>query len=195
MKFALSWLKTFLETDAGIFLLDQAVKFVSGKMFAGFKESAQDGIALFGLLQTHPSKMLKEDGLGLANTLARDAGFVVDAILKRGRHSDGRTDSLRQHHDTGRKEIPPSQPASETTRRGPSKKPARKTILAGSCDTTTSDQLEGKVNASNRSVSAGPFVGTYGLPAAVTGFGKLSRLRGLMVPIFQFRSMNLSIET
>ena len=67
-------------------------------------------------------------------------------------------------------------------------------FLAGECDTITTDQLE-KVNASKRSEIAGPLSGTYGLLCVVIGFGKLSRLRWLMVPIFQFLSMNLSIET
>src|ERR1700679_520669 len=53
----------------------------------------------------------------------------------------------------------------------------------------------GKWNVSNRSLIAGPLTGTYGLLDFVTGFGKLSRLRKLTVPMFQFLSMNLRMET
>ena len=42
---------------------------------------------------------------------------------------------------------------------------------------------------------AGLFTGTYGLPDAVTGFGKLSRLRLVTVSKPQLRSMNFRIET
>jgi hypothetical protein len=49
-------------------------------------------------------------------------------------------------------------------------------FLAGECHTITSDQLE-KLNASKRSVIAGPLSGTYGVLGPVIGFGKLSRLR------------------
>ena len=53
----------------------------------------------------------------------------------------------------------------------------------------------GKLKKSNKSPMAGPFVGTYGLFAAVTGFGKLSRLRLVIGGKLQFLSMNLTMET
>src|SRR5215470_19604147 len=49
-----------------------------------------------------------------------------------------------------------------------------------------------KLNKSNRSPIAGMLRGTYEF-AAWTGFGKLSRLRSLRVPLrFQLRSMNFT---
>lgn len=38
------------EADAGIFLLDEAVQLVGGKMLASFEEGTQDRVALSGLL-------------------------------------------------------------------------------------------------------------------------------------------------
>jgi hypothetical protein len=53
----------------------------------------------------------------------------------------------------------------------------------------------GKLNRSNKSPMAGPFVGTYGSLDAVTGLGKLSRLRLVTGGKLQFLSMNLRMET
>src|SRR5580700_5513758 len=53
----------------------------------------------------------------------------------------------------------------------------------------------GKLNRSNKSPMAGPFVGTYGSLGAVTGLGKLSRLRLVTGGKLQFLSMNLRMET
>lgn len=53
----------------------------------------------------------------------------------------------------------------------------------------------GKLNRSNKSPIAGPFVGTYGSLGVVTGFGKLSRLRLVTGGKLQFLSMNLRMET
>jgi hypothetical protein len=69
------------KSNAGIFFLDQAVQFVGGEMFAGFEKRAQNRAALPGLLQAYAAKMLQENGLGLADALARDAGLIVDSLL------------------------------------------------------------------------------------------------------------------
>ena len=53
----------------------------------------------------------------------------------------------------------------------------------------------GKLNKSNKSPIAGPFVGTYGSLGVVTGLGKLSRLRLVTGGKLQFLSMNLRMET
>jgi hypothetical protein len=52
-----------------------------------------------------------------------------------------------------------------------------------------------KSNMSHKSPIAGPFVGTYGFDSVVRGLGRLSRLRRVIGDRFQFRSMNLRIET
>ena len=69
------------EADAGIFLLDQAVQFIGRKMLASFEKRAQDRVALPRLLQTYAAEMLQENGLCLADALARDAGLIVDSLL------------------------------------------------------------------------------------------------------------------
>jgi hypothetical protein len=51
-----------------------------------------------------------------------------------------------------------------------------------------------KLNMSNMSEMAGPFVGTYGFAAAVVGFGKLSRLRFETGGSDQLRSTNFSSD-
>jgi hypothetical protein len=78
--------------DAGVLLLDEAVQFVGGEVVAGFKERAQDGIALRRLLQADALEVLVEDFLGLAHHLARDRGLIVYPILG---------DSLLQHEGSG----------------------------------------------------------------------------------------------
>lgn len=52
-----------------------------------------------------------------------------------------------------------------------------------------------KLNIPNRSLSAGLFCGTYGFAPLTFGLGKLSRLRFVIGPSFQFRSMNFRSET
>jgi hypothetical protein len=69
------------ETDARVFLLDQAMKFVGGKVLAGFEKGAQDGVALPSLLQAHATQMLQKNPLGFAQALARDRGLIVNAFL------------------------------------------------------------------------------------------------------------------
>ena len=52
-----------------------------------------------------------------------------------------------------------------------------------------------KSNSSNRSLIAGLLSGTYGFSGNANGLGKLSRLRCVTGGKFQFRSMNLRMET
>src|SRR5271170_7052231 len=54
---------------------------------------------------------------------------------------------------------------------------------------------EAKSNSSNKSLIAGLLSGTYGLFGSANGLGKLSRLRCVTGGKFQFRSMNLRMET
>ena len=71
-------------SDAGVFLLNEPMKFVGGEMVAGFEEGTQDGVPLRGLLQADTLQMAMEDILGLANHLARNGGLIVDALLEHG---------------------------------------------------------------------------------------------------------------
>ena len=70
--------------DPGVFFLDEAVKFIGGKMVAGFEESAENGVALRRLLQADTLEMAVKDLLGFANHLAGDGGLIIDAILQHG---------------------------------------------------------------------------------------------------------------
>ncbi len=69
------------ETDAVVFLLDEAVQFVGREMLTRFQERAQDGIALLGLLQANAAQMPEEDFLSFADVLPRDTRLIVDAFL------------------------------------------------------------------------------------------------------------------
>jgi len=80
------------ETDAIIFFLHETVKFVGGEMFTRLKKCPQDGVALFGLFEADAFEVLDENRLGLAHTLARDGGLIVDSFLQ---HTGGRHLSRR----------------------------------------------------------------------------------------------------
>jgi len=69
-------------TDAGVFLLDEAVKFIGGKMIARLEKGAQDRVALGRLLQADALQVAMENILGLAHHLARDRRLIVDTLLK-----------------------------------------------------------------------------------------------------------------
>jgi len=78
--------------DAGILFLHEAVELVGGKMVAGFKKSAQNGVALGGLLEADALEMAVKDVLGFADHLAGDGGLIIDALLQHaGRTESGRT--------------------------------------------------------------------------------------------------------
>ena len=68
--------------DARVVFLDQPVQFVDRKMFPGFEEGSQDGVALFGLLQTDALEMLQEDSFRFADVLLRDVRLIVDSFLQ-----------------------------------------------------------------------------------------------------------------
>lgn len=68
-------------TDAGVFLLHQAMQFVGGQVIAGFKKGAKDCVALGGLLEAHAFEMPVQNLLGLANHLAGETGLVIDTLL------------------------------------------------------------------------------------------------------------------
>jgi hypothetical protein len=70
------------EADMGILLLHQPVQFVDGEMLAGFKEGAQNGIALRRVFQADTLEMLMQNLLRFTHHLWRDAGLVVDAFLQ-----------------------------------------------------------------------------------------------------------------
>jgi hypothetical protein len=77
------------EADAGIGFLDQAVQFVGGEMFAGFEESSQNGVALFGLFQADAFEMLAKNSFRFADAFRRDSRLIVDSFLQH----DGRRDT------------------------------------------------------------------------------------------------------
>ena len=68
--------------NAGVLLLNQAMKFVGGEMVAGLKKRAQDGVALRCLLQANAFEMAVENLLRFAHHLARDRRLVIDALLQ-----------------------------------------------------------------------------------------------------------------
>ena len=70
--------------DARVFFLYKAMKLIGGKMVAGFKKRAQNGVALGGLLQADAFEMAVQDVLGFANHLAGDGGLIIDAFLQHG---------------------------------------------------------------------------------------------------------------
>lgn len=69
-------------SDMRIFLLHEAVKFVSGQVISSLEKGAEDGIALGGLLQADALEVTVEYLLGFAHHLARERGLVVDALLE-----------------------------------------------------------------------------------------------------------------
>ena len=70
--------------DAGVFFLDEAVKFVGGEVVAGFEECAEDGIALGSLLKAYVFEVAMEDVLRFADHLPGNGGLIVDALLQHG---------------------------------------------------------------------------------------------------------------
>lgn len=72
-------------TNASIFLLHQAVQFISGEMVSGFQKRSQDRIALCRLLQADTLKMPVEDFLGFAHHLAGNRRLIIDALLQHER--------------------------------------------------------------------------------------------------------------
>lgn len=70
--------------DTRIFFLHQAMKFVGREMVAGFKESAQNRIALRRLLEANLLQMAVQNVLRLAHHLARQRGLIVDTLLQHG---------------------------------------------------------------------------------------------------------------
>jgi len=70
------------ESDARVGALNQSMQFVDGEMLTGLEKSPQDGAALFRLLKADALEMAKKDFLGLADTLARDDGLIVNTFLQ-----------------------------------------------------------------------------------------------------------------
>src|SRR5579872_7223316 len=68
--------------DASVFFLDQAVKFFCRELVASLEKSAQNRIALAGLLQANVFQVTVENVLSLANHLTREGGLIIDAFLK-----------------------------------------------------------------------------------------------------------------
>jgi hypothetical protein len=79
--------------DACVLLLDQAVKFVGGKMIPSFEKSAKDGVTLSSLLQTDALEMAMKNILRLADHLARERGLVIDALLQHGSRATKRLEA------------------------------------------------------------------------------------------------------
>ena len=76
-------------TDARVFLLDQAMEFVHGRVVASFDESAKDGVALGGLLESDPLQVPMQQPLGLADHLWRQVRLVINALLQHGGKAAG----------------------------------------------------------------------------------------------------------
>lgn len=72
-------------TDAGVFLLNEAVQFVGGEVIAGLQEGAENRVALASLFQADILEMAMEDVLSFANHLAGDGGLIVDTFLQHWR--------------------------------------------------------------------------------------------------------------
>lgn len=70
--------------DLGVFLLDQAVELVGGKVLAGLEEGLEDGVALGGVLEADTLEVLVEDALRFANHLGGDGGLIIDALVQGG---------------------------------------------------------------------------------------------------------------
>lgn len=79
------------ETDARVGFLDQPMQFVDRKMFTSFQEGPQNCVALFGLLQSDATEMLKENSFSFADVLLRDGWLIVDSLLQHvGRRGNSR---------------------------------------------------------------------------------------------------------
>ena len=76
-------------TDARVFLLNQAMEFVHGRVVASFDESAKDGVALRGLLESDPLQVPMQQPLGLADHLWRQVRLVINALLQHGGKAAG----------------------------------------------------------------------------------------------------------
>jgi len=70
--------------DASIFLLDEPVKLLGGKMIAGFEKRAENGVALGRLFEPDVLKMAVENILSFTHHLPRDGGLIIDALLQHG---------------------------------------------------------------------------------------------------------------
>jgi len=70
------------ETDARIGLLDQAMQFVDGEVFAGFEERSENGVALSSLFEADATKMLQKNSFCFAHIFARDRRLIVDTLLQ-----------------------------------------------------------------------------------------------------------------
>ena len=70
------------ESDAWVGLFDEAMQFVSGEVLSRFEEGAQNCVALFGLFQADPAKVLEKNSFSLADALRRDGGLIVDSFLQ-----------------------------------------------------------------------------------------------------------------
>jgi hypothetical protein len=57
-------------TDARVFFLDEAMKFIGRQMIAGFKKSSENRVTLASLFETDTLQMCMQNSLGLADHLA-----------------------------------------------------------------------------------------------------------------------------
>jgi hypothetical protein len=73
------------KSNAWIALAYQLVKLFGRKMLVSFEERQQDGIALFGLLQTYSFQVLMETVLGLAKRFPRDRDVIINTLLEHRR--------------------------------------------------------------------------------------------------------------
>ena len=70
------------EADLGVLLADEAKQLVGGKMIAGLKKGAQDGVALVSVLEPDTLQMLIKDLLRFAHGFARRRRMIVNPSLQ-----------------------------------------------------------------------------------------------------------------
>src|SRR5271154_1160265 len=93
------------DPDPRVALLNQPMQFVDRKVFASFQKGPQNGVALFGLLQTNPTEMPKKNPLRFANALTRDDRLIVDSFLQ---HVGWSTNTGARKRAAGRAKVSPT---------------------------------------------------------------------------------------
>jgi hypothetical protein len=82
------------ESDARVSSFYQAMQFVDRQVFASFKESAQDGVALFRLLQADALEVPEKNSFRFTDILTRYRWLIVDSFLQ---HVGWRAAAMPRH--------------------------------------------------------------------------------------------------
>ena len=72
------------ESDLRVFFAGEAEELICRKVVAGLQKGAENGVALFGVLEADALQVLKENLLGLAHSFARGRSMIVNPALQRG---------------------------------------------------------------------------------------------------------------